>query len=154
MFVENHIKEILKENDVTFHYVTSDQIPADCNQVWNQITLRSLWPAWNTSETPPEVLEQVECIVKQQECHLRYQFLLHVVDKNQPYLWKNLINLTIIAIIYPQVNFHHISPHRCITKKHFLKPMSSNWWLFDDWTKEIKQLLSRQIIRQKFILLQ
>jgi len=82
VFVESHIKEILKENDVTFHYVASDQIPADHNQV----TTRSFWPAWNASEITPEVLEQVQCIVKQQECHLRCQFLLHGVDKNQPYL--------------------------------------------------------------------
>ena len=76
VFVENRTKEILKEKDVSFRYIASDQNPADLAARGSSISeisksslgwngppwLKeedSLWPMWNTSEITPGVLEQV-----------------------------------------------------------------------------------------------
>ena len=77
VFVENRIKEILKEKDITFQYIASNQNPADIatrgSSVFelSQSTLwwhgpswlqedDSSWPVWNFSDITPKVQNQLQ----------------------------------------------------------------------------------------------
>ena len=77
-FVENRVKEMLKESDVNFRYVPSDQNPADfptrgllVSEVkeaklwWNGPTwlkdAENIWPEWCIPQLTPEILQGLEC---------------------------------------------------------------------------------------------
>ena len=85
VFVENRVKEILMEKNITFRYIVANQNPSDIatrgssvSQI-NQSTLwwhgpswlqndDSSWPVWNLSDITPEVLNQVQSETR--ECKL------------------------------------------------------------------------------------
>jgi len=82
--VENRIKEICLEKDITFRYIVSDQNPSDLatrglsvrdidntplwwhGPSWLQVK-ECLWPTWNLSDITPEVLSQVNSEAKGQK---------------------------------------------------------------------------------------
>ena len=78
-FVENRVKEVLKESDVTFRYIPSNQNPADLptrgllvsqvkeSKLWWHgpawlTDTESLWPEWCVPQVTPEILRGMECV--------------------------------------------------------------------------------------------
>ena len=99
VFVENRIKEILRERDVTFRYIVSSHNPADLatrgltfseindSSLWWNGPLwlgqdLSVWPTWNTVDITPEVLEQVHGEIRGPKTPIEMTTMVGV-DKSQ-----------------------------------------------------------------------
>ena len=84
VFVENRVREIRSQRDLSFRYIASDQNPADCatrglavvdiksSSLWWHgpswlLEKQSMWPSWKLPELTSEILNQLQTEAKESQ---------------------------------------------------------------------------------------